>query len=87
MTYGSVFCAVSSSLDDPAELGVNTILPLRENVEGVTRADLGEEVGVLSIRERLRRPRLSGGPEEMDWSRDETVNAGDDLLFQRGGVE
>lgn len=64
MTTDGSIGGVSSSLEEPAELGVNAIHPLRENVEDVTVADLGEEVGVPSIRGRAEK-RLGGGPEKM----------------------
>lgn len=66
MTEGSILRAISSSLEEPAELGVNAIVPLRVYVEEVAVADLGGEgAGVLLLRRRPR-PRLSGGPEEME---------------------
>lgn len=64
VTDGSLLCGVSSSLEeDPAEPGVNV---LRENLEGVGAADLGEEVEVLLIGGRPRPHLGAGGPEEMD---------------------
>ena len=81
MTDGSLICAVSSSLEEPAEPEVNG---LRENAEGVAVADMGEEVGVLLIRGT---PRLRLDKGGADRSCKETVDAGDDLLFQREGVE
>lgn len=52
MTDGSVRRATSSSLEDPAEVGVNLTGPLRVDVEGVAVTDLGGEVpGVLFTRE------------------------------------
>lgn len=64
MTDGSLLCVVSSSLEeDPAEPGVNG---LRENVEWVAVADLGEEVEALLICGPPRPHLGGGGPEEID---------------------
>lgn len=84
MTDGSLLCAVPGFLEEPAGPGVDG---LRENAEEVAVADMGEEVGVLLIRGTPRFRLDKGGPEEMDRSCEETVDAGDDLLFQREGVE
>lgn len=64
MTYGSILRGVSTSLEDPAELGVNGIFPLRTDVEGVTRAGAGEVLDVLLILGRLRP--TGKGPEEIE---------------------
>lgn len=88
MTDGRGSGASSSIEEDPAELGVRVNAAnfvLRENNKGVAVADLGEEDGVLFIRGRPR-PRLGGGPAEMDLSWEEAPNAGDDLLLKRVGV-
>lgn len=50
MTAGSVLRGISGSIKDPAELGVNIIVPLRDDVRGVAAADTAGEDGVLSIR-------------------------------------